>query len=334
MTTAHLHTKIHPLVYVIVLNYNGRAHLDYCLPSIMASTYPNFRVLFVDNASTDDSLEFLAKNFPRIELLQTGKNLGWAGGNNLGISYALEKGASYVVLANNDIRVHPQWITAAVVAFEADPVVAFVTGTVFGNIIPAPIEDYENACAEWDEIKFWRTDDFISGMALFVDAQLFGRIGMIDEAYWAYAEETDLEVRAKAAGYARALTNVPIWHYSSGTFAKYRLRSAYLAIRNSMRLTIKHDTLRKQIKTVLKVFYISCWPFFSGDMRNVTIARLRPSGIVANFGLVLFCLVWNVLHLPATLRRSRDDYALIRRELERKAAEKERLTQSESLYTQ
>ena len=313
--------KTDPLVYVIVLNYNGREHLDYCLPSIMASDYSNFRVLFVDNASIDDSLAFVARNFPRIELLQTGKNLGWAGGNNIGISHALERGAKYVALANNDIRVHPQWITAAVAAFEANPDVAFVTGTVFGDVIPAPLEAYENACAEWKGIEFWRTQGFLSGMALFVDGRLFGRIGMIDEGYWAYAEESDLEIRAEAAGFARVVTNVPIWHYSSGTFARYRMRAAYLAIRNNMRSTIKHDTLPKQIKTILRLFYIGCWPFYSGDMQNVTIARLRPRGIFLNFWLDLYCLLWNIFHLPATLRRSRDDYALIRRERERNPAE-------------
>jgi GT2 family glycosyltransferase len=321
MTIPDLHSKVAPLVYVIVLNFNGREHLEYCLPSIMGSIYPNFRMLLVDNASTDDSLDFLRENWSQLEVLQTGKNLGWAGGNNAGITYALERGARYVALANNDIRVHPQWITAAVAAFEALPDVAFVSGSVFGNLIPAPIEDYEKACAEWKEIKYWKTRDFISGMALFVDARLFERIGMIDEAYWAYSEETDLEIRAEAAGFARALTNVPVWHYSSGTFSRYRLRAAYLAIRNNMRLTIKHDTLRKQIKTIVKIFYIGCWPFYQGDMKNVTIARLRPRGILMNFWLDLYCLAWNVLNLQKTLRRRRDDYALVDRERRRIAQE-------------
>ena len=154
-------------------------------------------------------------------------------------------------------------------------------------------------------------------MALFVDVRLFGRIGTFDEAYWAYSEETDLEMRAEAAGFARALTNVPIWHHSSGTFSRYRLRAAYLAIRNGIRFTIKHDALPKQIKTVLRIFYIGCWPFYRGDMKNVTIARLRPRNVLVNFGLDLYCVAWNVLHLPQTLRRRRDDYALIRQERER-----------------
>ncbi len=317
VTTQSLHSDAAPLVYVIVLNYNGRAHLEYCLPSIFESTYPNFRILLVDNASTDDSLEFSRKLFPQMEVLQTGKNLGWAGGNNAGITYALNRGAQYVALANNDIRVHSQWITAAVAAFQADPDVVFVSPTVFGAVAPAPIEDYEKACAEWEGIKFWQTKELLSGMALFVDSQLFGRIGMIDEAYWAYAEEVDLEVRAEAAGFVRAQTNVPIWHYSSGTFARYRLRAAYLSIRNGIRLSIKHDGPLKRMKTILKIFYIGCWPFYRGDMKNVTIARLRPRGVLVNFGLDLYCLAWNIFHLPETLRRRREDYALIRSERER-----------------
>ena len=319
MTFSELSLRSDPSVYVIVLNYNGRQHLEYSLPSIMKSRYSNFRILLVDNASTDDSLEFLSKSFPKIEVLQTGKNLGWAGGNNLGISHAIERGVRYVALANNDILVHPEWINAAITAFEAEPDVAFVSGTVFGNVIPVPIEDYEKACAQWKGIKFSRTEDFLSGMALFIDTRLFSRIGMIDEAYWAYGEETDLEIRAKAAGFARVLTNVPIWHHSSGTFSRYRLRAAYLAIRNAMRLSIKHDRPLRLIKTIVKIFYMGCWPFYRGDMKNVTVARLRPRNVIVNFGLDLYCLGWNLLHLPKTLRRRRDDYALIRQQRQRNA---------------
>ncbi|MCE9608909.1 MAG: glycosyltransferase family 2 protein [Chthoniobacter sp.] len=316
-TVSEAYSKTAPLVYVIVLNYNGRMHLEYCLPSIAASDYQNFRVLLVDNASTDDSLDFLQTSFPNIEVLQTGNNLGWAGGNNAGIAYAIENGARYVVLANNDIRVHPQWITAAVAAFEALPDVAFVSGTVFGDVIPTPLEEYDKACARWQGIKFWRTNEFLSGMALFVDTEIFPRIGTIDEAYWAYCEETDLEIRAEAAGFARAATNVPVWHHSSGTFSRYRLRAAYLAIRNSMRLTIKHDRPLRQIKAILHIFYVGCWPFYRGNTADVTIARLRPRNVLANLGLDLYCLSWNLFNLPATIRRRRADYALVRQERDR-----------------
>jgi GT2 family glycosyltransferase len=320
MASPDLTSKPTPLIYVIVLNYNGREHLEYCLPSILGTAYQNFRILFVDNASNDDSVEFVRQTFPQIEVLQTGGNLGWAGGNNAGINYAIERGARYVALANNDILVHPEWINAAVAAFEGVPNVAFVSGNVFGNVIPAPVADYEKACAEWERIKFWQTDEFLSGMALFIDSRLFSRIGMIDEGYWAYGEETDLEIRGKAAGFGRAFTNVPVWHRSSGTFSRYRLRAACLAIRNDMRLSIKHDRWLKKVKRILKIFYIGCWPFYRGDMRDVTVARLRPRNVLVNFALDLYCLGWNLLHLPQTLRRRRQDYALIRR-TRREAAE-------------
>ena len=310
-------TETDPLVYVIVLNYNGRTHLEYCLPSILETAYPNFRVLFVDNASSDDSIEFVSARFPQIELLQTGQNLGWAGGNNAGIRYALEKGARYVVLANNDIRVHPQWIAAAMEAFRKVPDTAFVSGTVLGEVTPAPLDDFAKACAQWQKNEYSRTAALLSGMALFVDIRLFERIGMIDEAYWAYGEESDLEIRAEAAGYVRVATNVPIWHYSSGTFSRYKLRASYLAIRNAMRVSIKHEPPLRLIKEIVRIFHVGCWPFYRGDMTNVTLARLRPSNVVFNFGLDLYCLGWNLFHLPQTLRRRREDYFLVRQERQR-----------------
>lgn len=304
--------QMQPLVYVIVLNYNGRAHLEYCLPSILASAYPNFRVLFVDNASADDSVAYVRAHYPHMELLQTGANLGWAGGNNAGIAYAKQHGAQYVVLANNDIRVHPQWIAGAVEAFGSQPRVGLVSGMVFGDVAPVPLEEYETACAQWRELAFWPAQEKLCGMALFVDMRLFDQIGTIDETYFAYAEETDFGIRAEAAGYARLRTNVPIWHYSSGTFSRYRLRASYLAIRNTMRLAIKHYPLVRLLKTILNIFYIGCWPLYKGDMRNVTISRLRPRNVLLNLGLDLYCLGWNLWHLPATLRRRREDYRLIR----------------------
>lgn len=306
-----------PLVYIIVLNFNGRQHLEYCLPDLMRTEYSNFRILFVDNASSDDSVAYVRANFPDLEILETGANLGWAGGNNRGIERALAAGAEYVVLANNDIRVHPAWVHSAIIALRETPGAALGGCLVFGDIAPVELSEYERACEQWTVNEYEVTEKFICGMALFVDCRLFGHIGTIDEEYFAYGEETDIEIRAAAAGFKRVLCNAPVWHYSSGTFAHYRLRASYLAIRNNMRLAIKHYSPLRILKTILVVFYIGCWPFYRGDMRNVTIARLRPRNVLINFGLDLYCLAWNVFKLPATWRRRRADYSMIREYLAR-----------------
>ena len=130
-------SKAEPKVFVVVLNCNGRQHLEYCLPSIGATAYGRMRVLVVDNGSRDDSLD-VARRFD-VEIVENGRNLGWAGGNNVGIRRAIEAGADYVILANNDIKVDPRWIAEAVRLAEAQPDVAVVGSTCTSRSRAAPI---------------------------------------------------------------------------------------------------------------------------------------------------------------------------------------------------
>src|SRR5690554_139516 len=95
-----------PLVYVVIINWNGREHLDVCFTTLLASDYPNVRFLLLDNASTDGSVAYVRERFghdDRVCWLACKENYGWSGGNNLGIQAALEAGAAYVFLLNNDI---------------------------------------------------------------------------------------------------------------------------------------------------------------------------------------------------------------------------------------
>src|SRR5450756_2587238 len=91
-----------PLVFVIVVNYNGIKYLKPCLSSLEQQTYPNYKIIVFDNASTDNSAEFIRQNFPKIKLIQAKRNLGFAEGNNLAIKFALDQEAEYVFLVNND----------------------------------------------------------------------------------------------------------------------------------------------------------------------------------------------------------------------------------------
>lgn len=303
-----------PLVHIIVLNYNGREneHLEYCLPSILATDYENLELVLVDNDSGDDSLQYVKDNFPEVTVLPLDENRGWAGGNNAGIEYSIEAGAEYVLLANNDIRVHPQWISAAVSAAESDPAVGFVGFDVHGRVKPIPIEEWEAACEAWEETEYDYTEDHIDGLALFARVDLFSEVGSIDENYFAYGEEIDLEKRGAAAGYRRMRTNVPIWHYSSGTFGTVPLMASYLAIRNQIRLAIKHEGVGGVVQRVLALYNTACNPFLDFDADSKVVNRRRPRNIFFNFFIVTYCLLWNLVYLRSTLRRRREDYAKVR----------------------
>lgn len=109
-----------PLVYVVILNWNGYADTADCLTTCLTNRYPRTRIVVVDNGSSDGSELLLRSAFPEITVVQTGSNLGYAGGNNVGIRHALGSGADYVVLLNNDTVVDPDFITSLVQIATAD----------------------------------------------------------------------------------------------------------------------------------------------------------------------------------------------------------------------
>ncbi|MFA6715852.1 MAG: glycosyltransferase family 2 protein [Victivallaceae bacterium] len=301
-----------PRVCVIILNFNGKSHLEYCLPSILKSDYENMSVLLVDNMSTDDSLEYARREFPEIEILVLDSNKGYAGGNNEGIKAAIKKGADIVVLANNDILVHPQWINSAVRAFDADSQVGFVGCDVFGDFSSVPVEDYHEACSKWKNISMDYTAEYISGMALFIKKELFRNVGFLDEKYFLYSEETDLEFRGKLIGYKSMKTNVPIWHYSSGSTQNIPVKASVYAIRNSIRMSIKFkQPLFLILKNILCIYKTAVNPFLGADINDRLVSRLRPKNCFINFFIVSYCVFWNLLNLHETFKARKADYVYI-----------------------
>lgn len=121
------------LVAVVVLNWNGKKYNDLCLQSLLNQSYQNFKIVFVDSASTDDSFQLIKeyyKSNPKFEFIALDKNLGFAGGNNKGIEYGIEKlGAEFVVTLNNDTKVDSNWLTNLIKGFDSDEI-----GVVSSNI--------------------------------------------------------------------------------------------------------------------------------------------------------------------------------------------------------
>ncbi len=110
-----------PAIFIVILNWNGWRDTHACLGSLTGLTYPNSRGVVVDNASADGSEARLRALHPALTLLQSGANLGFAGGNNVGLRYALENGAEYVWLLNNDTLVEPDALTALVDKMQREP---------------------------------------------------------------------------------------------------------------------------------------------------------------------------------------------------------------------
>ena len=220
------------LVYIVVLNWNGWQDTVECVTSCRKLSYGHFRILVVDNASTDGSEAILRDRFPDLEIVQTGANLGYAGGNNAGIRYAVERGAGYVWLLNNDTVVDPTALDEMVRIADEKPAVGMVGPKILlhsrpqylnciGSTInlrtgqPSLIGLGERDDGRFDEI---REMDTLSGCSLLVKREVIDAVGLMDERFFLFYEETDWILRAKRAGFTMLyVPGARIWHKVSAS---------------------------------------------------------------------------------------------------------------------
>lgn len=221
-----------PKVYILVLNWNGWKDTIECVESCLKLTYVNSNILIVDNASSDDSEVILRERFPDIDIIQTGENRGYAGGNNFGIRFALAKGADYVWLLNNDTKVDPAALDEMVRVAKNDSTVGMVGPKILlysrpeylnciGSTInlitgqPRLIGLGEKDDGLFDEIKEM---DTLSGCSLLVSKDVVDAVGLLDEKFFLFYEETDWILRAKRAGYRMLyVPRARIWHKVSAS---------------------------------------------------------------------------------------------------------------------
>jgi len=293
------------LVYIIVITFNGCHHLDLCFRSLRTTSYPNFQVVLIDNGSSDGSFDYTHANFPEVQILRNEANLGFAGGNNRGMEVALEKGAKYIVLLNDDTAIiDVDWLSEAVGVAERDPGIGMLGFNLLRSLPTADDRAARPAtAARYHEVA--RLD----GCALFIPANLLKYIGLFDEAYFAYAEEDDLEFRATRVGMKIVELDRRIYHFGGGTSKRFPARSSYLQMRNFIRYSIKNRSLIRTVARICRIFDVACNPCsISFDPIDETHTRMR--GEYAFFrNLKLFCsaVIWNILHFVETLAaRTRD----------------------------
>lgn len=198
-----------PKVFVLILNYNGKDTLPRCLQSVYRMNYPDFEVVVIDNDSKDGSIEEAKHLYPRAHFIKNDTNLGFAAGNNVGIRFALEKGADYVWLVNNDAQVEKDTLSKLVAAGERQPKVGILSPLILHS-------DTKNiwfgkGVIDWTSMKTRHVSpptllhpfasEYICGCAMLVKKEVFKKIGLLDERYFLYYEDADFSVRATRAGF-------------------------------------------------------------------------------------------------------------------------------------
>ncbi len=243
-----------PVVAIVILNWNNPDDTLACLRSVEALAYPVARlgVIVVDNGSDDDSVARIGAAYPGVILIETGANLGYAGGNNVGIRHALAAGADTICILNNDIVVEPDFLAPLLAALGSAPDVGVATPLVAAQ--PAQSRVWAlGARVEWrtgdirrqyagEPVAIWRqqtpfTVEIASGAALLIRRKIFEQVGLMDEAFFLYYEEVDWSLRVRQAGFR--IVAVPaslVGHKVSATLGAASPVIDYYMARNHLRL--------------------------------------------------------------------------------------------------
>lgn len=204
--------RMRPLISVIVVNFNGRQWLKRCLSDLLKQNYAKVEIILVDNGSTDGSSELVKRYFPKVKLINSGRNLGFAGGNNLGIKAA--KG-EYLVLVNNDVTVGKNYLADLLLAFDQIPNLGMVQSKIRLMSHPKLLDTcgaywtnstllYHFGNGKLQDLKKYnqpRPVFSVKGASVMVKRSVLDLVGVFDDDFWCYYEETDLCQRIWSAGF-------------------------------------------------------------------------------------------------------------------------------------
>ncbi len=291
-----------PSILVCIVNWNGRHHLEYALPSFLGTQYPNLKLLLVDNASQDGTADYVRATFPTVQVVENVDNLMWAGGNNVGIRLGMVAGDDWIMLANNDVQVDPRWAEAGMSVAAEDPSIGVIGYRVLGESKRIDVLEWRRACVDFSELTF-ADDATITGCFMMIRRDVFNAIGLIDETYKLYGEDNDFIARVLKAGFRVVRCNLPIWHYSEGTSSSVHLFSAYMSTRNELRYYVKQEYFRVpgMLHWLLGRLVVACDPRLSVNVADSCQRRIHPTrNLLLNEVLVLWAFVWNLLHLRET----------------------------------
>jgi len=248
----------HPTVAIVILTWNQRDLTLDCLASLAELDYPagRLQIIVVDNGSVDGTAQAIREHYPSVTVLENGENLGFAEGNNVGMRYALEGDAEYIMLLNNDTAVHPSMLNELLVVIEPDPTVGIVGPKMLyfdhpqviwcagnqidwraGETIRLQAEQSDNSLGEQ-----LREVDFITACAICLRRQVIEQIGLLDPRFFIYYEETDWCMRAQAAGWR--ILYVPrarLWHKVSAAMGPTSPATDYYMNRNVLLFLAKNQ---------------------------------------------------------------------------------------------
>lgn len=255
----------------IILNWNGKSDTLACLKSLEQTGCPAQSILVVDNGSADDSVQAIRALYPQVELIETGENLGFSGGNNVGIEWGLKKGFENFLLLNNDTVVAKDLFAEFLKALRAFPTCGIFGAKVYMQSDPIRLDhlggNWNFRRAAMDFVGMRELDegnfeaplqlDYVCGAAMLVRKAVFEKIGLLDPRFFLYWEDTDLCFRARRAGFeVRVCPAAKIWHkVSASASLAGKPFTNYYSSRNYLLWLEKNHPWREKIVGYFRILF-------------------------------------------------------------------------------
>lgn len=278
-----------PKISIIVLNWNNEKDTLQCLGSLAFLDYPDYKIILVDNGSTDGSPEKIKNKFPLVELIINQENLGFARGNNIGIEEAVKDHSDYVLLINNDTTVEPDFLKILVTSMELDKSVGIASPKIMfysqpqriwfigGQYLPFLKKPFHRFYGQIDQgqVKEKVEIDWVSGCCMLIRKQVFEEIGKLDTDYFHYLEDVDFCMRAKHQGFKIVVVPIAkIYHkFALSIGGKYSPVATYYRTRNILLF------LKKTKQWLPLVLNFIIFPFYSilGAVKNRKLKSVLPT---------------------------------------------------------
>ncbi len=301
---AHIVANQHSTISVVIVNWNGAPHLPVCLNALRAQTYRDFEVIVADNASRDESLPLLARDYPEVKVVALPENRGFTGGNNAGIRAAR---GGFIVLLNNDTEVDPHWLEEISATFERHPEAGIVASKMklfdrrdmfhtAGDFYRLDGIPGNRGVWEFDRGQYDREEYVFSacgGSAAYRKSML-DQIGLLDEDFFYSCEDIDLAWRAQLAGWkCRYAPRAIVYHKLSATGGG--ATASFYDGRNFLYVIVK-DYPSSLWKRYRGAIIRKQWRLFAEALRawRGEAARARMRGMLAGLS-----------HLPKMLKKRR-----------------------------
>lgn len=280
---------MHPQVVAIVVNWNNRDDTLTCLNSLARCAPFRPDVILVDNGSTDGSVAAVRAARPDVEIVALPSNRHFAAGANVGLRRALARGADYAWLLNNDVTVAPDALAQMARVAESDPQFGVVGARLVHpgdppHVVVGGLCDFRSGAVHEpsppsDPNLHWLVVDYVWGCAMLVRVEMLQRVGLLDERYVAYFEDTDLCLRARQAGWQTATAlRATVYHVGARTADRVFVQQMWLRGRNWVWCYWRHAPRAERPWVLLSMLGYRLPYLAWSSLVTIAARTLRPRG--------------------------------------------------------